>query len=95
MKRFALFIPIGLAFFAGSSHAGELYGYSEKLKIGLAVSWSNLGSAPVNNPTVKGKYGRNKIFLFNVKPQLEETSVEWPVVLIQPERTGPGNPSSS
>ena len=45
---------------------GGLYDYSEKLKIGLAFSWSNLGSGPVNNPTVKGKYSRNEIFLFNV-----------------------------
>jgi long-chain fatty acid transport protein len=45
---------------------GGLYDYSEKLKIGLAFSWSNLGNAPVNNPTVKGKYSRNEVFLFNV-----------------------------
>jgi len=45
---------------------GGLYDYSEKLKIGLAFSWSNLGSAPVNNPRVKGKYSRNEVFLFNV-----------------------------
>jgi len=46
--------------------AGGLYDYSEKLKIGFAFSWSNLGSAPVNNPRVKGKYTRNDVFLFNV-----------------------------
>ena len=45
---------------------GGLYDYSEKLKIGLAFSWSNLGEAPVNNATVKGKYSRNEVFLFNV-----------------------------
>jgi long-chain fatty acid transport protein len=45
---------------------GGLYDYSEKLNIGLAFSWSNLGSAPVNNTTVKGKYRRNEVFLFNV-----------------------------
>ena len=45
---------------------GGLCDYSEKLKIGLAFSWSNLGNAPVNNPTVKGKYSRNEVFLFNV-----------------------------
>jgi long-chain fatty acid transport protein len=45
---------------------GGLYDYSEKLKIGLAFSWTNLGSASVNNPTVKGKYTRNEVFLFNV-----------------------------
>jgi long-chain fatty acid transport protein len=46
--------------------AGGLYDYSEKLKIGFAFSWSNLGSAPVNNARVKGKYRRNEVFLFNV-----------------------------
>ena len=45
---------------------GGLYDFSEKLKIGLAFSWSNLGNAPVNNPRVKGKYTSNDIFLFNV-----------------------------
>jgi long-chain fatty acid transport protein len=45
---------------------GGLYDYSEKLKIGLAFSWTSLGSAPVNRPTVKGKYTRNDLFLFNV-----------------------------
>jgi long-chain fatty acid transport protein len=45
---------------------GGLYDYSEKLKIGLAFSWTNLGSAPVNNARVKGKYRRNDLFLFNV-----------------------------
>ncbi len=45
---------------------GGLYDYSEKLKIGLAFSWTNLGSASVNNTTVKGKYTRNEVFLFNV-----------------------------
>jgi len=46
--------------------AGGLYDYSEKLKIGFAFSWSNLGTAPVNNARVKGKYTRNELFLFNV-----------------------------
>jgi long-chain fatty acid transport protein len=45
---------------------GGLYDYSEKLKIGLAFSWSNLGSAPVNRASVKGKYSRNDLLLFNV-----------------------------
>jgi len=45
---------------------GGLYDYSEKLKIGLAFSWTSLGSASVNNTTVKGKYSRNEVFLFNV-----------------------------
>jgi long-chain fatty acid transport protein len=45
---------------------GGLYDYSEKLKFGFAFSWSNLGNAPVNNATVKGKYSRNDVFLFNV-----------------------------
>lgn len=45
---------------------GGLYDYSEKLQIGLAFSWANLGSAPVNNPSVKGKYSRNEVFLFGV-----------------------------
>jgi long-chain fatty acid transport protein len=45
---------------------GGLYDYSEKLKIGLAFSWSNLGTAPVNDDRVKGKYRRNDVFLFNV-----------------------------
>jgi len=45
---------------------GGLYDYSEKLKIGLAFSWTNLGSASVNNPSVTGKYSRNEIFLFGV-----------------------------
>jgi long-chain fatty acid transport protein len=47
---------------------GGLYDYSEKLKIGLGFSWTNLGNAPINRTggTVKGKYSRNEIFLFNV-----------------------------
>jgi len=45
---------------------GGLYEYSEKLNLGFAFSWSNLGSGPVNNPTVKGKYSRNEVLLFNV-----------------------------
>jgi long-chain fatty acid transport protein len=45
---------------------GGLYDYSEKLKIGLAFSWSDLGSSSVNNATVKGNYSRNDLFLFNV-----------------------------
>jgi long-chain fatty acid transport protein len=45
---------------------GGLYDYSEKLKIGLAFSWTSLGNAPVNNTSVKGKYSRNDLFLFNV-----------------------------
>ncbi len=45
---------------------GGLYDYSEKLKIGLAFSWTSLGSAPVNNTRVKGKYTSNDLFLFNV-----------------------------
>jgi hypothetical protein len=36
------------------------------LKIGLGFSWSDLGNAPVNNPTVSGKYSSNDVFLFNV-----------------------------
>jgi long-chain fatty acid transport protein len=45
---------------------GGLYNFSEKLNVGLAFSWSDLGRAPVNNPTVSGKYSRNDVFLFNV-----------------------------
>jgi long-chain fatty acid transport protein len=45
---------------------GGFYDFSEKLKIGLAFSWSDLGNAPVNNATVSGKYSRNDVFLFNV-----------------------------
>jgi len=45
---------------------GGLYDYSDKLKIGLAFSWANLGQAPVNNTNVKGNYRSNDIFLFGV-----------------------------
>jgi long-chain fatty acid transport protein len=45
---------------------GGLYDFSEKLKIGLAFAWSDLGNAPVNNATVSGKYSSNDVFLFNV-----------------------------
>jgi long-chain fatty acid transport protein len=45
---------------------GGLYDFSEKLKLGLAFSWSDLGNAPVNNATVSGKYSSNDVFLFNV-----------------------------
>jgi long-chain fatty acid transport protein len=45
---------------------GGLYDFSEKLKIGLAFSWADLGNAPVNNATVSGKYSSNDVFLFNV-----------------------------
>jgi len=45
---------------------GGLYDYSETVRIGLAFSWTSLGSAPVNNPRVKGKYTSNDLFLFNV-----------------------------
>jgi long-chain fatty acid transport protein len=46
--------------------AGGLYNFSEKLGLGFAFSWTDLGSAPVNNPRVRGKYTRNDVFLFNV-----------------------------
>ncbi len=45
---------------------GGLYDFSEKLNLGFAFSWTNLGNAPVNKPTVKGKYSRNDVFLFNI-----------------------------
>ncbi|MBW2495379.1 MAG: TonB-dependent receptor [Deltaproteobacteria bacterium] len=45
---------------------GGLYDYSDKLKIGLGFSWSDLGNAPINNATVRGKYTRNEVFLFNL-----------------------------
>jgi long-chain fatty acid transport protein len=45
---------------------GGFYDFSEKLKIGLAFAWSDLGNAPVNNATVSGKYSSNDVFLFNV-----------------------------
>jgi long-chain fatty acid transport protein len=57
------FLPVDRVWTLG---VGGLYDYSEKLQIGLAFSWANLGSAPVNNATVKGKYRRNEIFLFGV-----------------------------
>jgi long-chain fatty acid transport protein len=46
--------------------AGGLYDFSEKLGLGFAFSWTNLGNGSVNNPRVKGKYTRNEAFLFNV-----------------------------
>jgi long-chain fatty acid transport protein len=46
--------------------AGGLYDFSEKLGLGFAFSWTNLGTGSVNNPRVKGKYSRNEVFLFNV-----------------------------
>jgi long-chain fatty acid transport protein len=45
---------------------GGLYDFSEKLGLGFAFSWTNLGNGSVNNPRVKGKYTRNEVFLFNV-----------------------------
>jgi long-chain fatty acid transport protein len=45
---------------------GGLYDYSEKLGLGFAFSWTNLGNGSVNNSRVKGKYTRNEVFLFNV-----------------------------
>jgi hypothetical protein len=45
---------------------GGLYDFSEKLGLGFAFSWADLGTAQVNNPRVKGKYTRNDVFLFNV-----------------------------
>ena len=45
---------------------GGIYDYSETMKVGLAFSWTNLGTSPVNNTIVKGKYRRNDIFLFGV-----------------------------
>jgi long-chain fatty acid transport protein len=46
--------------------AGGLYDWSESLRIGFSFAWSDLGTAPVNNATVKGKYSRNELFLFGV-----------------------------
>jgi long-chain fatty acid transport protein len=56
-------LPVDRALTLG---VGGLYDYSEKLKIGLSFSWTNLGNAPINQGTVKGKYSRNEVFLFNV-----------------------------
>jgi long-chain fatty acid transport protein len=46
--------------------AGGLYDFSEKLGLGFAFSWTDLGSGSVNNARVRGKYTRNDVFLFNV-----------------------------
>jgi long-chain fatty acid transport protein len=51
---------------------GGLYDFSEKLGLGFAFSWTNLGSGSVNNARVKGKYTRNEIFLFNVSLNLKK-----------------------
>ncbi|MBW2692498.1 MAG: outer membrane protein transport protein [Deltaproteobacteria bacterium] len=56
-------LPVDRAF---TFAVGGLYDYSEKLRIGVGFSWTNLGSAPINRPTVKGKYSRNEVFLFNL-----------------------------
>jgi long-chain fatty acid transport protein len=45
---------------------GALYDWSEKLQIGFNFVWADLGSAPLNNTTVKGKYRRNDLFLFGL-----------------------------
>lgn len=57
------FLPVDRVWTLG---VGGLYDCSEKLQIGLAFSWANLGSAPVNDPSVKGNYRRNEVFLFGV-----------------------------
>jgi long-chain fatty acid transport protein len=57
------FLPVDRMFTLG---VGGLYDFSETLKIGLAFSWTSLGDSKVNNPTVKGEYSRNELFLFNV-----------------------------
>jgi long-chain fatty acid transport protein len=45
---------------------GGLYDWSESLRIGLNFVWADLGTAPLNNDSVKGKYTRNELFLFGV-----------------------------
>jgi len=45
---------------------GGLYDWSESLRLGLSFSWSDLGSAPLNKPVVKGKYRKNDLFVFGV-----------------------------
>jgi len=45
---------------------GGLYDWSESLRVGLNFVWADLGTAPLDNATVKGKYTRNEVFLFGV-----------------------------
>jgi long-chain fatty acid transport protein len=45
---------------------GGLYDWSESLRIGLNFVWADLGTAPLDNATVKGKYTRNELFLFGL-----------------------------
>jgi long-chain fatty acid transport protein len=62
-KNRSVFLPIDRQLTVG---VGGLYNYSESLDVGLAFSWTSLGSAPVNTSSVKGKYTRNDLFLFAV-----------------------------
>jgi len=56
-------LPIDRAWTLG---VGGLYDWSEKLRIGFNFVWADLGNAPLNNTTVKGKYRRNDLFLFGL-----------------------------
>ena len=62
-KDRTVFLPIDRQLTLG---VGALYDYSDTMKIGFALTWANLGTAPVNNASVKGKYTRNELFLFGV-----------------------------
>lgn len=62
-KDRTVFLPVDRTLTLG---VGALYDYSDTMKIGFAFSWANLGTAPVNTASVKGKYTRNELFLFGV-----------------------------
>ncbi|MBW2715662.1 MAG: outer membrane protein transport protein [Deltaproteobacteria bacterium] len=62
-KDRTVFLPVDRTLTVG---VGALYDYSDTMKIGFALTWANLGTAPVNNASVKGKYTRNELFLFGV-----------------------------
>jgi long-chain fatty acid transport protein len=62
-KDRTVFLPVDRVWTLG---VGGVYDYSETMEIGFTFSWANLGSAPVNTASVKGKYTRNELFLFGM-----------------------------
>ena len=51
---------------------GALHDYSESLRIGFAFNWADLGRASLDTGSVKGRYEKNQVFLFNVSFRIKD-----------------------
>ena len=45
---------------------GTIHQWTQFLQLGLSFQWTSLGEAPLDNNVVKGKYGTNDVFFFNI-----------------------------